>query len=120
MKKLSAASKYEVKIPNGVAGIRGTVYFITSDGIVSVVAGSVVVAYMGANNQPVTQEVMAGQQFDVKSGQLSPLPPTPIPGSIVVNAQPITYTVDHIIYTVSPTEGNLSGGGGIGSELTSR
>src|SRR5215471_14798802 len=31
VKKMSAASKYEVKIPNGVAGIRGTIYYITAD-----------------------------------------------------------------------------------------
>ena len=33
VKKMSAASKYEVKIPNGVAGIRGTVYDISAEGV---------------------------------------------------------------------------------------
>src|SRR5262249_26136213 len=36
VKKLSAASVYEVKIPNGVAGIRGTIYLIGADGVLSV------------------------------------------------------------------------------------
>ena len=33
VKKMSAASKYEIKLPNGVAGIRGTVYDVTAEGI---------------------------------------------------------------------------------------
>src|SRR5262249_51055439 len=36
VKKMSAASRYEVKIPNGVAGIRGTTYDINVDGIIKV------------------------------------------------------------------------------------
>src|ERR1051326_8157071 len=36
VKKMSAASKYEVKLPNGVAGARGTVYDITAEGVVRV------------------------------------------------------------------------------------
>ena len=39
VKKMSAASKYEVKIPNGVAGIRGTVYDISAEGVVKVSVG---------------------------------------------------------------------------------
>jgi len=31
VKKMNAASKYEIKLPNGVAGIRGTFYDITAD-----------------------------------------------------------------------------------------
>src|SRR5947209_15179673 len=34
VKKLSAASKYEVKLPNGVAGVRGTHFDIQAVGIV--------------------------------------------------------------------------------------
>src|SRR5258707_4031109 len=34
VKKMSAASKYEVKLPNCVAGIRGTTYDITTDGVI--------------------------------------------------------------------------------------
>ncbi len=43
VKKLSPSSKYEVKIPNGVAGIRGTIYYLNASGIVRVLTGSVVV-----------------------------------------------------------------------------
>jgi len=49
VKKMAAASKYEVKTPHGVAGIRGTEYSISADGTVSVVSGTVVVVYIVDN-----------------------------------------------------------------------
>jgi len=73
VKKMSAASKYEVKIPNGVAGIRGTFYDITAEGVVKVLSGSVVLAYVGPNGSVVTQVVNGPQQFDARTGVLSPL-----------------------------------------------
>ena len=73
VKKMSAASKYEVKIPNGVAGIRGTIYDITVEGVVKVLSGSVVLAYVGPNGSVVTQVVNGPQQFDARTGVLSPL-----------------------------------------------
>ena len=74
VKKMSAASKYEVKIPNGVAGIRGTVYDITAEGVVRVLSGSMVLAYVGPNGGVVTQVVNGLQQFDARTGVLSSLP----------------------------------------------
>jgi hypothetical protein len=55
VKKLAAASKYEVKTPLGVAGIRGTQYDISADGTVTVVEGRVLVVYVigGVALQPV-------------------------------------------------------------------
>jgi len=44
MKKLTPTSKYEIKVPNGVAGIRGTIYFINASGILRVLSGTVVIA----------------------------------------------------------------------------
>jgi hypothetical protein len=76
VKKMSAASKYEVKIPNGVAGIRGTVYDITAEGVIKVLSGSVVLAYVGPNGSVVTQVIMSLQMFDARTGTLSPLPNT--------------------------------------------
>ncbi len=73
VKKLSGASKYEVKIPNGVAGIRGTTYFISAAGILRVTSGSVVLAWVGADGSVVTKVVNAGEQFDLRSGQLTPI-----------------------------------------------
>jgi hypothetical protein len=75
-KKLSGASKYEVKYGNGVAGIRGTTYSLTSGETagsvklrsVSVRTGSVVVAWVKPDGTVATQTVNAGEKFDPESG----------------------------------------------------
>jgi hypothetical protein len=117
VKKMSGASKYEVKMPNGVAGVRGTVYSLNAQGVVQVVVGSVVIAYVGADGNVVTQVVMGGQQFDTRTGQISPIPDADQKALMAITkemrigpkAAPTTFTVDHTIYYVSPTSG-ISGG----------
>lgn len=47
VKKLTAASKYEIKTPTGIAGIRGTSFGIGADGSVTVYEGSVTVSING-------------------------------------------------------------------------
>jgi hypothetical protein len=74
VKKMSAASKYEVKLPNGVAGIKGTIFECYAEGVIKVREGSIVVAYPGANGAIVTQVVMSMQMFDIRTGTLSALP----------------------------------------------
>src|SRR5262249_4132087 len=106
VKKMSAASKFEVKIPNGVAGIRGTIYTVTAEGLVRVLSGSVVIAYVGPDGNVVTQVVVAGQQFDAKTGQISPIPDYSRrelvrwakEARIGPNTKPTSFTVDHTIY----------------------
>jgi len=74
VKKLSAASKYEVKFPNGVAGIRGTLFDIQAMGIVKVYIGSMVVAWVDPKTQNVTtQTVIGGQAYDATINQISML-----------------------------------------------
>jgi len=114
VKKMSAASKYEVKIPNGVAGIRGTIYQISADGVVQVLVGSVVIAYVGPDGTVVTQVVVGGQQFDARTGQMTPIPQYLIKdlikeakaARIGPTTPATTFTVDHTIYYVSPTVGS--------------
>lgn len=60
VKRLAAASKYEVKTPQGVAGIRGTKYDISANGNVSVTEGRVTVVYI-VGGQATTANVIAGQ-----------------------------------------------------------
>ena len=64
VKKLSATSKYEIKTPNGVAGIRGTDYVIAADGTVRVAKGQIVVVYVKADGGVVTQVVNEGEKFN--------------------------------------------------------
>jgi hypothetical protein len=44
--KLSAASKYEIKVPNGVAGIRGTKYRISSTSYIVLLEGTLIYVYV--------------------------------------------------------------------------
>jgi hypothetical protein len=62
--KLAAASKYEVKTPNTVVGVRGTKYQISANGVVHVIEGSIVVVYINpATQQMSTHTVATGQTF---------------------------------------------------------
>jgi hypothetical protein len=120
VKKLAPASKYEVKIPNGVAGIRGTIYYLSASGIIRVLTGSVVVAYVGSGGNVITQVVNGGEQFDINTGLVTPIP-TPTLMELIRNAlglrppviiTPITYIApDHRVYFVSPTGGHTASSG---------
>lgn len=114
VKKLSGASKYEIKLPSGVAGIRGTIYTINAQGVLSVLVGSVVLAYVGPDGSVITQVVNGGYQFDPRSGLLTPLPDfkqkemvkAAKRAGIGPNTPPTSYTVDDTIIYVSPTQGH--------------
>lgn len=71
VQKLSRASHYEIRTPNGVAGIRGTDWAISveplSDGTYRVtftcVTGEVIAAALGADGSPITQVLNSGQSW---------------------------------------------------------
>ena len=111
VKKMSAASKYEVKLPNGVAGIRGTFFDIFAEGIVKCRIGSVVLAWVDPKTgNVVTQVVNGGQMYDARSGQVTPLPPGDVAAMDTVGASirfvtppPMTMLAsDHTIHNASP------------------
>ncbi len=111
VKKMSAASKYEIKLPNGVAGIRGTLYDITSDGVVQVYVGSLVLSWVDPKSgQVTTQVVMGGQQYDARTGQLTPLPESAMRSLQTVSmalryvspAAPTYYAPDKTVQFLSP------------------
>jgi len=112
VKKLTPTSKYEVKIPNGVAGIRGTIFWLSASGILKVLDGSVVIAYVGSGGNVITQIVNFGEAFDINTGLVTPIDVetrlilTRIALEFVpITIQPITFIApDHRIFFVSPTE----------------
>lgn len=120
VKKLSGASKYEIKLPNGVAGIRGTVYDITSDGIVRVLVGSVVLAWVDPKTGNVTTQVVTGgQQYNASTNQVSPIPSSEVSwmDKLVASMRtssgagpvvPQTYVSDRTIQYVSPVVNGTS------------
>ena len=110
VKKMSAASKYEIKLPNGVAGIRGTTYDITSEGVVKVFVGSVVLAWVDSKGNVVTQVVSGGQQYDARTGELTPLSQADINSfnqlvaamRYIQPSPPTTFISDRTVIDVSP------------------
>ena len=77
VKKLSGASQYLIKIPNGIAGVRGTMFYIDTAGRCIVYKNSVVLSITGPDGNPITVVVGEGYQFDpgnLGNGQPGPLP----------------------------------------------
>jgi hypothetical protein len=126
VKKMSAASRYEIKLPNGVAGIRGTVYDITADGTIRVASGSVVISFVDSKGNVQTRTVMGGQEYNARTDQITPLPSgmaveietaAGATGAAAVSTS-ASVSIDRTIYFVSPTVGSSksSGGGNTGGE----
>jgi hypothetical protein len=115
VKKLSKQSRYEVKIPNGVAGIRGTGCLISSAGIVKTYIGSVIVSIISGNGSQITKEVPTGKTFDPGSGLVSEMSPGEINklGSVFNELQPEGYAKhdnrdkdkDRTVMFCSPVDG---------------
>jgi hypothetical protein len=74
VKKLSAQSKYEIKLPNGVAGIRGSKYVWSSSGVGGTLDGDVRVAWVGGNGAVQIFDVPSKQKFDSGTGQVVTIP----------------------------------------------
>lgn len=51
--KLSVASRYEIKVPNGIASIRGTQFRASADGNLVLLQGTLVFAYVPPSGDPV-------------------------------------------------------------------
>ncbi len=83
VKKLSAASQDLIKIPNGIAGVRGCVIGIDASGWCAVIKdpleplshkGALLLSIIGPNGTPTTYQVEEGNQFTPQTGQISPVP----------------------------------------------
>lgn len=113
VKKLSGASKYEVKLPNGVAAIRGTIFTLNDKGVVKVLVGSVVIAFVNGSGVVETIVVRAGQQFDPQTGQVTPISDfdrkrmvkEAKKAGVGPNTPPTTFVQDNTTYYVSPVTG---------------
>ncbi len=135
VKKLSGASQYLVKIPNGVAGVRGTWFSLGSDGGVAVYESAnggllMAVTYKGAT---FTVQVNEGQMYVVGNNAGGSGQPTTvtIPPELkqtlkqIFDSVKTTYTPENIQYAedktvtthVSATSGLSSNSGGGGSSV---
>jgi hypothetical protein len=114
VKKLSAGSKYEIKLPNGVAGIRGTIYTVDVNGVVTVLEGTVVISIVGADGKVVTVVVEAGFMYDPRAGGAPVRLTDTLMQELLLAAKqagagveigPTSYTLDQTVINVSPTTG---------------
>jgi hypothetical protein len=122
VKKLSGASQYFIKIPNGIAGVRGTLFGLGADGWCAVIKNSVLLSIVGPNGQPVTVLISEGNGFNPSTGQTSPLPPDLIPllrgiaTAIQTGyAEVVNFSYDLTLKHISPTNGHHRGGGNSGN-----
>jgi len=78
VKKLTAASQYTVKIPNGIAGVRGTLFSLTVDGVTAVFeshGGGMVLSLTQPDGSTQVYLITPGQIFDPATGQPVPISP---------------------------------------------
>jgi hypothetical protein len=74
--KMSAGSKYEIKSPRGVAGIRGTIYGLWDNGNVGVTRGQVVQALTLPDGTAKPMPVKAGQMLVAGTSEVRALTTT--------------------------------------------
>jgi hypothetical protein len=110
VKKMSAGSRYEMKVPLGVTSVRGTSYDLAVEGVLKVFAGS---ALFSSASLPNGQSVPEGFQYDARSGQLTPISQSMVQMfeqifaamRIIQVGTPTTLASDKTINNVSPVVG---------------
>jgi hypothetical protein len=115
VKKLSGASQYLIKIPNGIAGVRGTMFYISATGECAAFKNSLVLSIIGSDGKPDTVVVGEGSQYNPQTGTTSPLSPDVIQQlTQMFNALRTTYleivnfTYDTSTCHISPTTGRIN------------
>lgn len=125
VKKLSGTSHYEIKVPNGVAGIRGTGYLVSSSGKVYVLDGAVTAVIIAPDGSTIKANIGPGQMFDPSTYDPAhpenppvavPIPPAlydqlkqqfaTLP-SVQRNAEQVMLQ-DHTIMWLSPVNGTVA------------
>jgi hypothetical protein len=115
VKKLSPASQYLIKIPNGIAGVRGTLLAISADGTIACFEsanGGVVLSIVLPDGSTKTYLVTPGNMVD-GSGSSSSIP-AELMGSLegifaalrTVYGTVVDFSFDQTRVYVSPTQGN--------------
>jgi hypothetical protein len=122
VKKFSEASKYEVKTPHTIVGLKGdedSEYQISADGKTSLLRGSAVIAYTNPSSQLVTTSTVGKNQSFVppidpsaaapsvrptQSGDVTPANSVPRPGGFGAPAAPVVAVKEPVQF-VSPAVG---------------
>lgn len=124
VKKISGASQYLIKLPNGIAGVRGTLLGISANGDVECFEsknGGLVLSLIGPNGSPLTILIAPGQVYSPGSG-VSPMPQS-LFNSLndvfralkTIYVHVVDYSFDHTDCWISPTQGGKGKGKGKGN-----
>lgn len=112
VKKMSATSQYIIKLPNGVAGIRGSEGSLGADGSAEWAKGEIVISFLGSNGQPHVVVVHGGFEYNPQTGQILHLPRKVIAelerfGAYATTLYAQVYPVarDLTLVFISPTQG---------------
>jgi hypothetical protein len=108
--KLAAQSKYEIKLPHEMLGIRGGTYIADSSGVVNVIEGSAVLVVIGADNSLSTRKIEARQGYDPTSGGIVPL-------HLQIYPAPLTCEGTELPASTSTPTSGLPHGSGMGGSL---
>jgi hypothetical protein len=112
-KKLSSASKYNVKIPAGVAGIRGTEFLISANGTITVLKGAVIIAAVNsATGQVETKIVTSNEQFNLATFQVTPLDEHGVGDGSDTHA-PTIFSLDSLILLFGDIIDEIDDAGGL-------
>ncbi|HUA67259.1 MAG TPA: FecR domain-containing protein [Candidatus Saccharimonadales bacterium] len=119
VKKISASSQYIIKLPNGVAGIRGSTGYASADGSFGMLTGQAVDSTIGKDGQPHVFVIDGGSAFDPGSGQVVPLSSQIVQLLTAFNnaAQTLYHQLNNLLggydltcIFISPTEGYFGHG----------
>lgn len=118
VRKLSASSQYLVKIPNGIAGVRGTLFGLSADGTLEVIKNSVLLSLVGADGKSFTLLVTEGQIFNPGTGEAAPLPPGAFQNLMneakaldTLYQEKVNFTYDRTGICISPLAGSTQTSG---------
>ena len=118
VRKLSGASQYIVKLPSGVAGVRGTLFSISADGSVDCfesTGGGVILALGLSGGITKTFVIAAGESFNPATGG-APSPLSPEILHVLSNVfkalrtsyfGAVNFNFDHTQTHISPTSGTF-------------
>jgi len=121
VKKLTGASQYLIKLPSGIAGVRGTQFSIDVDGNTTVyhsTGGGVVLSLISTDGTPKTTVVGSGFSYDPATSQMTILPgdETTFLERLFTGLQtiysPVQYvSEDYTHFYCSPIHGHGNGNG---------
>lgn len=112
VKKMSSSSQFIIKLPNGVAGIRGSSGSISADGSAAWANGTLILSFIGANGQPHVVVVHGHFGYNPQTGEVYKLPPQAIRDleafgayAQTLFAQVTVLAHDVTLIYISPTQG---------------